>query len=111
MFALVERASRKVVGFCGLVHPGAQREPEVKYAFLHTHWGQGLATEAVTELLKHAERRHGLTHLIATVYPENLASQRVLSKAGTSNAELRDKEDGSQTLVFSWRRGETRNAF
>lgn len=102
MFALAEREGHKVVGFCGLVHPGAQREAEVKYAFLRTHWGRGLATEAVTELLRYAERRHGLTYLIATVYPENLASQRVLSKAGMTKAELRKNEDGSQTLVFEW---------
>ena len=106
MFALVERESRKVVGFCGLVHPSAQQEAEVKYAFLRTHWGRGLATEAVTELLRYAERRHGLAYVIATVYPEHLASQRVLRKAGMTEAEPRENEDGSSTLVFEWRPGE-----
>lgn len=102
MFALLERATSRIVGFIGLVHPGGQREAEVKYAFLRTHWGQGLATEAVAALLEYGEHSHGLTHVIATVAPENLASQRVLTKVGMSKAELRDDEDGSQTQVFEW---------
>lgn len=103
MFALEERATRKVIGFCGLVHPGGQSEAEVKYAFLRTHWGRGLATEAVKELLSYGERRHGLTHVIATVDPDNLASQSVLAKVGMAKTELRKNEDGSRTQVFEWR--------
>lgn len=110
MFALEERATHKVIGFCGLVHPGGQQEPEVKYAFLRTHWGQGLATEAVAALLEYGKRRHGLTHIIATAAPEHLASQRVLTKAGMSRAEPRYNADGSQTLVFEWRQREGEHA-
>ena len=103
MFALEELATHKVIGFCGLVHPGGQPEAEVKYALLRTYWGQGLATEAVKELLNYGERRYGLTHIIATVDPDNLASQRVLTKVGMARTELRENEDGSQTQVFEWR--------
>lgn len=110
MFALEERKTRKVVGFCGLVHPGGQREPEVKYAFLRTYWGRGLATEAVAALLNYGARHHSLTHIIATVAPEHLASQRVLTKSGMSEAEPRTNEDGSQTLVFEWRQREAQIA-
>jgi hypothetical protein len=46
MFALVERETGAVVGFCGLVHPQQQVEAELKYAFLRSAWGRGLATEA-----------------------------------------------------------------
>ena len=103
MFALEERATHQVVGFCGLVHPGDQQEAEVKYALLRTYWGQGLATEAVRELLNYGAGRHGLIHVIATVYPEHLASQNVLTKVGMSKTELRENRDGSQTQVFEWR--------
>ena len=41
MFALVERETGAVVGFCGLVHPGGQTEAEIKYAFLRTALGPG----------------------------------------------------------------------
>ena len=95
--------NHQVVGFCGLVHPGGQPEAEVKYAFLRTYWGQGLATEAVRELLKYGADSHGLTHIVATVDPENLASQKVLAKVGMAKTELRENEDGSQAQVFEWR--------
>jgi RimJ/RimL family protein N-acetyltransferase len=103
MFALVERASGRVVGFGGLVHPGGQEEAEVKYAFLQSHWGRGLASEAVPALLEYGAARHGLRRIIATVAPDNLASQRVLAKAGMTRAEARLNDDGSTTLVFEWR--------
>ena len=41
MFALVERETGAVVGFCGLVHFGGQAEPEIKYALLRCGLGPG----------------------------------------------------------------------
>jgi RimJ/RimL family protein N-acetyltransferase len=103
MFALEEQASATVVGFCGIVHPGGQIEPEVKYAFLRSHWGRGLATEAVLGLVAYGERSHALSYIIATTDPANTASHRVLHKAGFERGERRDNDDGSQTLLFYWR--------
>ncbi|MFN8441933.1 MAG: GNAT family N-acetyltransferase [Caldilineaceae bacterium] len=104
MFALEEHASGNVIGFCGIVHPGGQVEPEIKYTFLRSHWGRGLATEAVIGLLRYGIEVHGLTFLIATVAPDNGASQRVLLKAGMTRGELRTNEDGAQTQLFFWRK-------
>ena len=103
MFALVERASGAVVGFCGLVHPRQQVEAELKYAFLPSAWGRGLATEAATGLLAYAEAGLGLASVMATVDPEHVASQRVLAKAGMERGALRDNDDGSKTQLFHWR--------
>jgi [ribosomal protein S5]-alanine N-acetyltransferase len=102
MFALESLQTGKVIGFCGLVHPCGQVEAEIKYAFMRSHWGQGLATEAVAMLLLHGARGRGLTRIIATVAPDNLASQRVLMKAGMTFAHLRQNDDGSTTQVYEW---------
>ena len=102
MFALAQRESGCVVGFAGLVHPGGQVEPEIKYAFLRSHWGFGLASEVVPQLLDYGARVHALRRIIATVALENLASQRVLTKAGMVLAERRLNEDASTTLVYHW---------
>jgi [ribosomal protein S5]-alanine N-acetyltransferase len=102
MFTLVGRDSGQVVGFAGLVHPGGQAEPEIKYALHRAHWGLGLASEVVPALLAHGASAHGLRRIIATVAPGNLASQRVLAKAGMVLAEQRAHDDGSATLVFHW---------
>ena len=102
MFALESRAHGTVIGFCGLVHPGGQSEPEVKYAFLKPHWGKGLASESIPALLQYGARAHGLSRIIATVAPANLASQRVLCKAGMHLLRQRENEDGSLTCVYEW---------
>jgi RimJ/RimL family protein N-acetyltransferase len=106
MFAVEALASPGVIGFCGIVHPGGQPEPEIKYAFLRSQWGRGFATEAVVGLVAYGARTHQLGFLIATAAPANLASHRVLLKAGLRHAELRVNEDGTQTQVFEWRAGE-----
>lgn len=102
MFALEERVSGDVVGFCGLVHPGGQLDAEIKYAFRRDHWGKGLASEAVPQLLAYGAGHHGLSRIIATVAPDNAASQRVLAKSGMRFSQRRINDDGSVTLVYEW---------
>lgn len=107
MFAIEERSSSKVIGFCGIVHPGGQPEAEIKYAFLRSHWGRGFATEAVTGLFAYGACNHKLTSIIATTAPDNIASHRVLLKAGMLRGELRDNGDESYTQLFQWQAGKS----
>lgn len=100
MYALEDGATGQIVGFAGLVHPGDQPEAEVKYALARAWWGRGLATEVVRHLLDVAQSRYGLVDVIATVAPENAASQRVLAKAGLTRRADRIDDDGSRTVVF-----------
>jgi RimJ/RimL family protein N-acetyltransferase len=102
MFAILDRSSEDVIGFCGLVHPGGQPEAEIKYALRRDAWGRGIATEAVAALLRHGARAHGLRRVIATVAPDNAASQRVLLKAGMAQDALRRNDDGTFTQLYSW---------
>ena len=104
MSALVLRESGAVIGFCGLVHPGGQEAVEIKYALVRDHWGQGLATEAVGAMLAYGAQAFELSRVIATIYPENLASQRVLEKVGMRVLEDRGNDDGSITRLLVWER-------
>ncbi|WP_052736655.1 GNAT family N-acetyltransferase [Aquincola tertiaricarbonis] len=103
MFAVELKGSLEVVGFCGLVRPGGQAQPELKYAYHRVHWGQGLATEVAAGLLQHAARRLGLQHVMATAAPENHRSHQVLLKAGMVRGALVNNLDETSTLVFEWR--------
>ncbi len=103
MFAVVLKLSSSVIGFCGIVHPSGQSEPEAKYAYLRSHWGRGFATEALVGLLRHGAGVHALNLIAASTAPENAASHQVLRKAGMERAELTTNPDGSQTLWFRWR--------
>lgn len=103
MYALQRRDTGALIGFCGLVHPGGQPEPEFKYALLPDLWGQGYAPEAVTALLDYGARHLGLKDVIATVDPDNRASQRVMAKVGAVCTEHRVNDDDSVTWVYTWR--------
>ena len=108
MFALEDRSSKDVIGFCGLVHPGDQVDVEIKYALKRRFWGMGLATEAVRAMLEYGATVKGLRRIIATTAPQNTASHRVLVKAGMVPSLLRNNENGSSTQLFSWQSPELR---
>jgi RimJ/RimL family protein N-acetyltransferase len=95
----IELHDGRIAGFCGIVHPGGQAEPEVKYALHRDHWGHGIATEAVKALLHHATAELGLTGIIATTAPENAPSHNVLRKCGLRETAPRDS-DGAMIRVF-----------
>jgi RimJ/RimL family protein N-acetyltransferase len=105
MAALLERASGRVVGFCGLVHPGGQAEPELKYALRHDAWGRGLGTEAARAMLAWGVERFGLERIIATAAEGNRASHQVLEKCGMRPEEPLVEDDGTRVLLFSWAPG------
>ncbi|MEM6484886.1 MAG: GNAT family N-acetyltransferase [Pseudomonadota bacterium] len=102
MFALEDKLDRTVAGFVGLVHPGGQLEAEIKYAFRRSHWGKGLASEVVRATVAYGAATHGLTKIVATVAPENGASQRVLEKAGFAFVKERVDEHGAREFYYEW---------
>ncbi|MEO0349564.1 MAG: GNAT family N-acetyltransferase [Cyanobacteria bacterium P01_A01_bin.15] len=102
MFAVERRSAPGVIGCCGIVHPSGQKEAEVKYAYLRSWWGQGIATEALIGLINYGVAKHKLNYIMATAAPENVASHRVLLKAGMRRGALRHNEDGTYTQVFEY---------
>ena len=55
---------------------------EVGYLLSRRHWGQGLATEGAQAALRFGVETLQLGSIVGIVHPENIASQRVLAKAG-----------------------------
>lgn len=104
MFAVELRGNFNIIGFCGLVHPGGQQDPEIKYAYSRVYWGQGIATEVAEGAIRYGEAVHKMDRIIATTAPENLASHRVLLKAGMQKGELCQNSDGTRTQYFVWGR-------
>ena len=64
------------------------------------HWGQGIATEAVREVVRYAFEELRLHRVQAWVFANNAASQRVLEKVGFSyEGVLREKVAWGDTRV------------
>jgi len=102
MSVLELRETGDAIGFCGLVHPGGQTEVEIKYALLRGHWGRGLATEVVEAMISYGSREFGMTRIIAGTASENVASHRVLLKAGMQPLETSTNNDGTVSEFFVW---------
>jgi ribosomal-protein-alanine N-acetyltransferase len=81
---LRDRDSGQVVGRGGLQRTGATgvTEVEIGWAILPERWGTGLATELARVAVGAAFDSLRLSSVIAYTQPDNLASRRVMEKAG-----------------------------
>jgi len=61
---------------------GEIHKSEIGYWLAKPYWGRGITTEAVRKVAEHAFHELGLVRLTAHVFDFNLASCRVLEKAG-----------------------------
>jgi ribosomal-protein-alanine N-acetyltransferase len=102
-WAVVEKASGKIVGSCGFAYPHATPEVELGYLFDRAVWGKGFATEAARAALDHGFGKLGFREIIAITDLENTASQRVLEKIGFAQRGV-EKIDGEDNLVYLARR-------
>ena len=84
MWMLRDAATRAVIGRAILRHLDVEGvdEVEVGYGFMPEYWGRGLATEIARILVRWGLEQLGLATLVAITTPANLASQRVMTKAG-----------------------------
>lgn len=81
-WALEWPENRQFIGWCGLQYLPETAEVEVGYLLDRAYWGRGLATEAASASVTFGFRVHELPFLIGLTHPDNIASQRVLQKAG-----------------------------
>jgi RimJ/RimL family protein N-acetyltransferase len=83
--AAIEKATGNFVGwFCLRPLPQNPHEAALGYRLVRAVWGQGLATEGVCPLIHKGFSELSLQRVVATTYEHNLASRRVMEKAGMS---------------------------
>ena len=75
-------------------------DPEIIYALAKRYWRQGYATELVPSLLAFALRRCELQRVIATIDPENIASRRIVERAGMAFQHETLDQDGLPMCVY-----------
>ncbi|HVM24726.1 MAG TPA: GNAT family N-acetyltransferase [Candidatus Limnocylindrales bacterium] len=83
LWAVDERDGDRLIGLAGLSWvEGHGPEIEAAYLIRRDRWGRGYATEALQAVLRIGHDELGLDRIVALAYPENVASQRVMVKAG-----------------------------
>jgi RimJ/RimL family protein N-acetyltransferase len=88
-WAAVEKQAGAVIGGGGLALLEDLDEVEVFYHFRKDCWGKGYATELTLGLLEYGFAHLDRPRLIGLAYPANVASHRVMTKAGMTHLGLR----------------------
>ena len=89
------------IGIAGILRRESLDDPDIGFAFLPAHRGQGYALEAARAVMDHAERDLGLGRVVAIVSPGNTASRRLLETLGfRSEGRLRLAADAEEVELF-----------
>ena len=82
LLAICLRSDERVIGAVQL-QPETRRKASLHYELSRSHWGQGLATEAVSALLEWGLNEYPSLEVVeASTSSENLRSRRLLEKLG-----------------------------
>jgi [ribosomal protein S5]-alanine N-acetyltransferase len=103
----VEDTEGHLIGTLGLTQTNANLY-RLGYAYARSHWGKGVASEAISSVIDWASRHLLDSEIFAEVFEDNPASARVLAKAGFvqkgNNARFSLARDSSDpTHTFSWK--------
>jgi ribosomal-protein-alanine N-acetyltransferase len=98
-FELIERFDSCVVGAFELRSPEPHR-PDCGYVLARSFWGRGLMTEALIEVAAWASRQNEIWRIGAVCDTENLASARVIEKAGLQREGILGPLDHSSECQF-----------
>jgi ribosomal-protein-alanine N-acetyltransferase len=84
IWILRDKATGQFVGRGGLRRTVLEgtAEVEIAYGLMPQFWGQGLATEFTRAIARIAREELGLSDIVSYTLPENVASRRVMEKAG-----------------------------
>jgi ribosomal-protein-alanine N-acetyltransferase len=82
-WGIFNMADNDFIGLCMLKPSDYDAKSiELGYRLHQKYWGSGIATELSTALVAYGLKKVGLKEICAVTHPGNIASQRVLEKAG-----------------------------
>ncbi len=82
---IIEKATNEIIGHGGILKFNYYNNPndyEFGYIFQKPSWGLGYATEIALGQIETIKKHFPASTVLATVHPENIASQKVLKKVG-----------------------------
>lgn len=103
LWAVVERASTRLVGHLGFLDPEGGHGFELGWALARHAWGKGYALEGTRAAVHHAFTALQRDHIACVIRPENARSIRLAERlGGTPEGEI--EESGARLLVYGIRR-------
>jgi RimJ/RimL family protein N-acetyltransferase len=82
LYVVEAKADGAALGLCGLVKRSYLEQPDIGFAFLDEHAGQGYAAESASAIIAHARTAWSQPHLLAITSHDNERSGKLLLKVG-----------------------------
>ena len=99
LWAVVERATGKLIGHLGFLEPEGGVGFEMGWALAREAWGKGYALEGTRAALGHAFGAMGRDHVACVIQPENARSIRLAERLG-GRLERELTDGGRRLLVY-----------
>ena len=99
LWAVVERATGRLVGHLGFLEPEGGHGFEMGWALARDAWGKGYALEGTRAALDHAFHAMGRDRVACVIRPENARSIRLAERLG-GRLESAFEEGGRRLLVY-----------
>lgn len=109
MFSVIEKAGATWVGQIGPWRPYGWPGNEIGYTFHPDAWGKGYATESAVAAIDWAFANLGWDEIIHCIAPENVASQKVAKRLGSTlrgPGTLPAPHDGARVDIWGQTRAE-----
>jgi ribosomal-protein-alanine N-acetyltransferase len=97
-WALEIKATGEYIGLCGLWYPDGWIEPEITWALLPAHHGNGYATEAARRALRSAYDDFGWPTAVSVIAVDNAPSMAVATRLGATFEREVDYRYGRASL-------------
>jgi putative acetyltransferase len=90
-FAIVDKATTKVIGSIGLTKKPFRKVYELGYSLGKDYWGQGLMSEVAPLMLQYGFDTLKAKQIVAKTHKTNARSERVLVKTGLTFYKFRPR--------------------
>jgi [ribosomal protein S5]-alanine N-acetyltransferase len=100
LWAVFAHGEDSMIGFCGYCFFHDPPQLELLYGIASPYWGKGFATEAARAMIRCGFEEHLFDRIVASTDAPNLASVRVMEKAGRT-FEKRELTNGLDTIYYS----------
>lgn len=81
-WAVVDKETNQVIGFCGLKYIPEVGMPDLGYRFIPEFWGKGYASETAIACVNYCKQKLDIHRFFGDVMEQNIASVKVLQKVG-----------------------------
>lgn len=107
LWAVFPHGENRLIGFCGFWFFHDPPQLQLLYGIAPSHWGKGFATEVAKAMIRYGFEKHSFDRIEASADVPNLASLRVMEKAGM-HFQKRVCASGLDTVYYVISRGELR---